>query len=95
VDRASRKIEIPINQPRPDAFGHALMQSNAWPSPSIRFVELPASLDQPWHHAPASQIVVVLSGELEVGTSDGEKRRATAGRLSSRTTLLARGMSPK
>jgi len=74
-----QEIEVPINQPRPDNMGHTMMQSNAWPSASIRFVELPVGLDQTWHHAPASQIVVVLAGELEVGTSDGEKRRCTAG----------------
>lgn len=74
-----QEIEIPIDQPRADNFGFTLKQSNAWPSPSIRFVELPEGLDQGWHHAPASQIVVVLSGEVEVGTTDGEKRRATAG----------------
>jgi cupin domain len=85
------EIEIPINQPRPDEFGHTLMQSNAWPSPAVRFVELPAGLDQPWHHAPASQIVIVLSGELEVGTSDGEKRRATSGQAFIADDLTGKG----
>ena len=85
------EFEIPIDQPRPDNFGHTLMQSNAWPSPGIRFVELPSGLDQSWHHAPASQIVVVLSGEVEVGTSDGEKRRCTAGRAFIADDLTGKG----
>ena len=93
ADGGSRfeEIEIPINQPRPDAFGHTLNQSNAWSSPSIRFVELPAGLDQPWHHAPASQIVIVLSGEVEVGTSDGEKLRAAAGQAFIADDLTGKG----
>ena len=57
-----QEIEVPINERRPDQFGHTILQSGAWASPSIRFVELPAGLDQSWHHAPARQIVVVLSG---------------------------------
>ena len=44
ADGGSRfqEVEIPINQQRPDQFGHTILQSNAWASPSIRFVELPA-----------------------------------------------------
>lgn len=72
-------IQIPILEPRPDQFGHTILQSNAWPSPSIRFVQLPQGLDQSWHNAPARQIVVVLSGSIEVGTSDNQKRRFAYG----------------
>jgi hypothetical protein len=86
-----QEIEIPIDQPRADNFGFTLKQSNAWPSPAIRFVELPEGLDQGWHHAPASQIVVVLSGEVEVGTSDGEKRRTTAGQAFIADDLTGKG----
>jgi len=74
-----QEIEVPINERRPDQFGHTILQSGAWASPSIRFVELPVGLDQSWHHAPARQIVVVLSGEIEVVTSDNQKRRCTPG----------------
>jgi hypothetical protein len=93
ADDGSRfqEIQVPINQPRPDNMGHTMMQSNAWSSASIRFVELPVGLDQTWHHAPASQIVVVLSGELEVGTSDGEKRRCTAGQAFIADDLTGKG----
>jgi len=84
-------LEIPITQPRPDNFGFTLHQSNAWPSPNIRFVQLPAGLDQGWHHAPASQIVVVLKGEIEVGTSDGEKRRCTTGQAFIADDLAGKG----
>ena len=84
-------LEIPIDQERPDSFGFVLRQSNAWPSASIRFVKLPAGLDQGWHHAPARQLVVVLSGELEVGTSDGDKRRGTAGQVFVADDLTGKG----
>jgi quercetin dioxygenase-like cupin family protein len=86
-----QEVEVPINQARPDSFGYTLLQSNAWPSPSIRFVELPEGLDQPWHHAPARQIVVVLSGSLEVGTSDGQKRQCSAGQAFIADDLTGKG----
>jgi quercetin dioxygenase-like cupin family protein len=73
------EVEIPINDPRHDAFGFLMHQSGAFASPSVRFVELPAGLDQGWHHAPARQIVVLLKGTMEVGTSDGQKRQWSAG----------------
>ena len=53
--------------------------SGTFASPSIRFVELPPELDQGWHHAPARQIVVLLQGRMEVGTSDGQKKQWGAG----------------
>lgn len=74
-----QEIELPVNLERLDAFGNLMHQSNAFTSPSVRFVELPRGLDQSWHHAPARQIVFVLSGVVEVGTSDKEKRRWSAG----------------
>ena len=86
-----QEVEVPINLARPDSYGHTLLQSNAWASPSIRFVELPEGLDQPWHHAPASQIVVVLSGTLEVGTSDNQKRQCSAGQAFIADDLTGKG----
>jgi quercetin dioxygenase-like cupin family protein len=74
-----QEVEVPIDQSRPSSAGGVLKQSNAWPSPAVRFVELPPGLEQSWHHAPARQIVLVLSGCLEVETSDNQKRRCAAG----------------
>lgn len=81
ADGGSRfeEIEVPVDQPRTDIFGNTMHQSNAFISPSVRFVELPEGLDQGWHNAPARQLVFVLSGTVEVGTTDGEKRRWSAG----------------
>src|SRR3977135_2499445 len=93
ADGGSRfqEVEIPINQQRPDQFGHTILQSNGWASPSIRFVELPQGLDQSWHHAPARQIVVVLSGVMEVGTSDNQKRQCSAGQAFIADDLSGKG----
>jgi hypothetical protein len=85
---ASRRLRF---QPRPESSGPAINQSNAWPSPSVRFVQLPAGLDQSWHHAPARQIVVVLSGVVEVGTSDNQKRQCSAGQAFIADDLTGKG----
>jgi hypothetical protein len=45
--------------------------SPTWPSPNVKFIELPAHLSQAPHPAPEPQIVLVLSGRIEVETSDG------------------------
>jgi quercetin dioxygenase-like cupin family protein len=74
-----QEVEIPIIEPRKDNFGFTILQSDAFASPSVRFVELPPELDQGWHHAPARQIVVLLQGRMEVGTSDGQKKQWGAG----------------
>jgi hypothetical protein len=84
-------VEVPTDQARPDSFGFTLHQSNASSSPSFRFVELPQGLDQSWHHAPARQIVVVLSGVMEVGTSDNQKRQCSAGQAFIADDLSGKG----
>lgn len=45
------------------------------------FVESPALGPQDWHHAPRRQIVVVLSGALEIEVGDGSTRRFDAGQF--------------
>ena len=72
-------LDIPTEHSRKDAEGNILRLSNAYTSPNVCFVELPDGLVQSWHNAPARQIVVILSGELEVGTTDGQTRRGQAG----------------
>jgi hypothetical protein len=41
--------------------------------------EMPAGMTQDWHPASRRQFVVVLSGTVEVETSDGQNRRWSAG----------------
>lgn len=76
-----RDIEIPLALRRDDGAGHTLSLSAAFASPKVQFVELPAGLDQDWHNAPARQLVIVLSGVLEVETTDGDIRRWQAGEV--------------
>ena len=49
--------------------------SSAFASPNVRLVLLPKGLDQPPHPAPEPQMVVVLTGTVEVTTSDGTIKR--------------------
>jgi quercetin dioxygenase-like cupin family protein len=86
-----QEIDIPIVHQRSDQQGDTIRMSNSWPSPNVTFVELPAGLDESWHHAPARQIVVVLSGTIEVGTSDNEIRRCTAGQAFIADDLSGKG----
>lgn len=85
------EIGIPISTPRQDADGHTLMLSNAYTSPGVCFVDLPEGLNQDWHQAPTRQIVVVLSGTVEVTTTDGETRRWSAGEAFIAADVSGRG----
>ena len=69
------EIDISIEHAQPDADGNILRFSNGYASPNVRFAELPEGMVQGWHNAPARQIVIVLSGVLEVGTSDKQTRQ--------------------
>ena len=91
-----QELDTPIKQERaPDGYGglssFVFGVSNAWPSPSIRFLTLPGKLNLGWHHAPARQIVIVLSGTVEIVTGDGEKRRWAAGQAFVADDLTGKG----
>ena len=43
--------------------------------------EMPQGLDQDWHPASRRQLVVVLSGTVEVETSDGTQKRWDSGEM--------------
>jgi redox-sensitive bicupin YhaK (pirin superfamily) len=49
------------------------------PAQSTMVTEMPEGLYQDWHPASRRQLLVVLSGTLEVETSDGKKRRCSSG----------------
>ena len=85
------KTDIPITTPRQDADGHTLMLSNAYTSPGVCFVDLPEDLNQDWHQAPTRQVVVVLSGTVEVTTTGGETRRWSAGEAFIAADVSGRG----
>jgi len=43
--------------------------------------EMPEGLYQDWHPASRRQLLIVLSGTLEVETSDGTKHRCSSGEV--------------
>ncbi len=86
-----RDIDIPLALQREDGFGHTLALSTPYVSPNVQFVELPAGLDQDWHNAPARQIVVVLTGVIEVETTDGARRQWRAGEAFLPADITGRG----
>lgn len=80
-DGRSHFSEIEIEYPLEfsAAGGYDVEASNALESPSVQFIVLPAELDQDLHPVPSRQLVVVLDGQLDVGTPDGETRRFARG----------------
>ena len=73
------EIEIPLNIEREGAGGYTLLSSEGLTSDCVCFVSLPADLDQDWHQAPTRQLVQLISGTVEVTTTDNESRRWSAG----------------
>ena len=77
ADGGSQFIEsdIPIDNASTDAFGHLIQRSATVTAQSAMFTEMPEGLNQDWHPASRRQLVVVLSGTVEVEASDGTKHR--------------------
>ena len=80
-DGGSRFVEadVPIDNASPDAFGHLIRRSAMLTAQSAMFTEMPEGLNQDWHPASRRQLVVVLSGTVEVEASDGTKHRWSNG----------------
>jgi len=74
-------IEISLDIAREGAGGYTLMTSEPFESYAVSFVLLPADLNQDWHQAPTRQLVHVLSGTVEVETTDNEVRRFEPGAI--------------
>jgi hypothetical protein len=53
--------------------------SAAYPVEGLSFRTTEASYDYDFHLAPARQFIVLLDGEIEIGTSTGEKRTFRGG----------------
>ena len=53
--------------------------SERQPVGSVIFRENDADYDFDWHNAPQRQYIVLLDGEIEIETSDGDKRRFRGG----------------
>lgn len=79
-DGGSRFEEVDIAFPQPftDEYGSTYHLTKPFTVPNAVIAELPHGPDQDWHVAPNRQLVFVLSGVLEVQTTEGEKRRWSA-----------------
>lgn len=74
----SRFSDLDISYP--ELLGtYGLPLSVSLTSPSVQFATLPEGTDQPLHPVGQRQLVVVLEGRLEVGTTDGQRREFGAG----------------
>jgi redox-sensitive bicupin YhaK (pirin superfamily) len=74
-------IDVPIDNASTDAFGHLIRRSATVAAQSAMFTEMPEGLNQDWHPASRRQLVVVLSGTIEVEASDGTKHRWSNGEM--------------
>jgi hypothetical protein len=73
------EVDIPLDVERAGADGFTFMSSAAFTSDCVCFVSLPADLNQEWHQAPTRQLVQIISGTVEVTTTDNEARRWSSG----------------
>ncbi|HEX3864316.1 MAG TPA: hypothetical protein VHY35_21745 [Stellaceae bacterium] len=75
------EVDIPIDEASTDAFGNTVHRSRVLPAQSTMVTDMPAELYQDWHPASRRQLLFVLSGTLEVETSDGKKRQCSGGEV--------------
>ena len=73
------EIDFPVDNASTDAWGHTARRSAVLPAQSTMVTEMPEHLYQDWHPASRRQLLIVLSGTLEVETSDGTKHRCSSG----------------
>jgi hypothetical protein len=72
------EADIPIDNSQ-IAFGVTVRRSARLPAQSTMLTELPDGLESDWHPAAQRQLVIVLSGTVEVEVSDGTKHRWSSG----------------
>ena len=75
------EVDVPIDNASTDAFGHVIRRSAILPAQTTMLGEMPEGFYQDWHPAPRRQLLFVLSGTLEVETSDGKKHRCSHGEV--------------
>lgn len=72
------ELEIPLPVPYTDEFGNVYSLSEGVPYNGV-IAELPRGLDLDWHVAPSRQFVIVMSGALDVESTDGVIKRFSPG----------------
>ena len=75
------EIDFPGRQCVDRRLGHTARRSAVLPAQSTMVTEMPEGLYQDWHPASRRQLLIVLSGTLEVETSDGKKHRCRSGEV--------------
>jgi len=73
------EVDVPVDNASTDAFGNVVHRSGILPAQSTILTEMPEGLYQDWHPASRRQLLFVLSGTLEVETSDGKKCQCSSG----------------
>lgn len=68
------EIEIPLEE-----AGTIGRLSRDHAATGVIFRETPADYDYDWHPAPRRQYIVLLDGNIEITTGDGETRRFSGG----------------
>ena len=75
------EVDLPIDSASTDAWGNTSRRSATLPAQSAMVTEMPEGLYQDWHPASRRQLLFVLSGTLEIETSDGTKHRCSSGEV--------------
>ena len=75
------EVNLPVDNASTDAWGHTSHRSAILSAQSTMVTEMPEGLYQDWHPASRRQLLVVLSGTLEVETRDGNKHRCSSGEV--------------
>jgi hypothetical protein len=76
------EFDIPFDNSRQVAEGITVLSSKGVVSPNFRLSEFPQGFD--WggrHSAPTRQLVIILSGVIEVETSDRQTQQWRAGEV--------------
>ena len=75
------EVNLPVDNASTDAWSNTSRRSATLSAQSAMVTEMPEGLYQDWHPASRRQLLVVLSGTLEIETSDGEKHRCSSGEV--------------
>src|SRR5437660_9713999 len=75
------ELDMPIDNASTDAYGNTVRRSAILPAQSTMVTEMPEGFYQDLHPASRRQLLIVLSGTLEVETSDGKKHRSGSGEV--------------
>ena len=75
------EVNLPVDNASTDAWSNTSRRSATLPARSAMVTEMPEGLYQDWHPASRRQLLVVLSGTLEIETSDGQKHRCRSGEV--------------